>query len=216
MSALERIKEIGVVPVVVIDDVSDAPGLADALVEGGLPCAEITLRTPAAQHAIEILACRTELLVGAGTVIDVDQARRAIDAGARFVVTPGLDAAVVRHCQSHGVDVLPGVATATEILGALREGVDVVKLFPAAQLGGPAMLAALAAPFPQLRFVPTGGVGPREAEEYLGSRAVLAVGGSWVAPRRCSRRLRFDEIRRLASDAARLVARVRESDRHLA
>jgi 2-dehydro-3-deoxyphosphogluconate aldolase / (4S)-4-hydroxy-2-oxoglutarate aldolase len=211
MNVLERVGEIGVVPVVVIDDAVGADALGDALVAGGLRCAEITFRTPAAEQALATLAGRGDLLVGAGTVIDVAQADRAIDAGARFVVTPGLDAEIVRHCIERGVSVLPGIATATEVLAALREGLETVKLFPAGALGGLAMVRALAAPFPSLRFVPTGGIGADDVAGYLAHPAVLAVGGSWLVARNLVEAGRFDEIAALAAQAASTVAGVRAS-----
>jgi 2-dehydro-3-deoxyphosphogluconate aldolase/(4S)-4-hydroxy-2-oxoglutarate aldolase len=209
MSVLERIGTLGVVPVVVIDDAAVAAELGDALVAGGLPCAEITFRTPAAERVVATLAQRPELLIGAGTVLDVAQADRAIAAGARFIVTPGFDPELVRHCLDLGILVLPGVATATEILHALRHGLEAVKLFPAAALGGLAMLGALAAPFPSLRFVPTGGIGRGDMADYLAHPAVLAIGGSWLVARDLIAGHRFDEIAALAAEAASVVADTR-------
>lgn len=171
---------IRLVPVVVLDDVAHAEPLGEALAAGGLPCAEVTLRTAAAAKAIEALAQRPGFLVGAGTVITIDQADEAIAAGARFVVSPGLDPAIVTHCQERSIPVLPGVATATEVQAATRLGLDAVKFFPAEAMGGAKTIKALAAPFPAMRFVPTGGVNPDNLSAYLTQRQVLAVGGSWM------------------------------------
>jgi 2-dehydro-3-deoxyphosphogluconate aldolase/(4S)-4-hydroxy-2-oxoglutarate aldolase len=168
-------------PVVVLRDVAGALPLADALLDGGLRAIEVTFRTPAAVGAIRAVA--DKLLVGAGTVLTVDQVDQAVDAGARFIVTPGFGPAVVRRCQEVGVPVFPGVATATEIQMALDAGLTTVKFFPAEQLGGAPMIKALSAPFPMVRFIPTGGINADNLDDYQALPAVLAVGGTWmVAP----------------------------------
>lgn len=200
---------VRVVPVVVLDDPVAAPALADALVAAGLPCAEVTLRTPSALDVLRVLAARPGLAVGAGSVRSADDVDRVVDAGARFVVSPGLSDAVVARCLDRGVAVLPGVATATEVMRALDAGLDAVKLFPAGRLGGPAGLRALAAPFPGLAFVPTGGVGPQDLAAYLAEPAVLAVGGSWMVAPDLLRDRRFGEVERLAADAVRVAGQVR-------
>jgi 2-dehydro-3-deoxyphosphogluconate aldolase/(4S)-4-hydroxy-2-oxoglutarate aldolase len=183
MDVEQAVGAVRILPVVVLADAKAAEPLADALVAGGLPCAEVTFRTDAAAEAIEIMARRTELLVGAGTVVSPAQVDRAVDAGARFIVSPGFGPAVVRRCAERGVPVFPGVATATEIQMALDAGLRTVKFFPAQQLGGAAMVKALAAPFRDVRFVPTGGVTTANLADYLSMPAVLAVGGTWmVAP----------------------------------
>jgi 2-dehydro-3-deoxyphosphogluconate aldolase/(4S)-4-hydroxy-2-oxoglutarate aldolase len=212
MSVLEHIGAAGVLPVVVLDDADDAPALGAALLRAGLPCAEITFRTAAAAAAIAKLADEPALVVGAGTVITVDQVDWAVAAGARFVVAPGFDAAVVRRCREHDVAVLPGVATATDVMAAIREGLTAVKLFPAGALGGVAMVDALAGPFPGLRFVPTGGIAVDDVPNYLARPSVLAVGGSWVAPRALLRARRFDDVTRLAADAVAAVAAARATE----
>lgn len=172
-----------VVPVVVLHDAAQASPLADALVAGGLPVAEVTFRTAAAEAALRRMAADGRLLVGAGTVLHPAQVDRAVEVGARFVVSPGLRPSVVRRAQQLGVPVYPGVATPSEIMAALDAGLDVLKLFPATALGGPATLTALAGPFPGVRFVPTGGIDARSMTTYLRHPAVVAVGGSWmVAP----------------------------------
>jgi 2-dehydro-3-deoxyphosphogluconate aldolase/(4S)-4-hydroxy-2-oxoglutarate aldolase len=177
------IAEGRLLPVVVLTDPDDAAPLGEALLAGGLRAVEVTFRTDAAAAAIQTLAKQPELLVGAGTVLTADQVDHAVDAGARFVVSPGFGPAVVRRCQELGVPVFPGVASATEIMMALDAGLATVKFFPAEQLGGVAMVKALAAPFKSVRFIPTGGVTTANLAGYLASPAVLAVGGTWmVAP----------------------------------
>lgn len=172
-----------VVPVVVLDDPGKADELGAALVAGGLPVAEATFRTPEAAAVLRRLAERPDLLVGAGTVITAAQVDQAHDAGARFVVSPGLSAAVVRRCQDLGLPVFPGVSTASEIIEALDLGVETVKFFPAEACGGLGTVKALSAAFPHVRFVPTGGITAETAPSYLAHHAVAAVGGSWmVAP----------------------------------
>jgi 2-dehydro-3-deoxyphosphogluconate aldolase/(4S)-4-hydroxy-2-oxoglutarate aldolase len=209
MTVLERLGAAGVVPVVVLERADDAAALGSALARGGLACAEVTLRTPAAVSAIERLADDPALLVGAGTVLEPAQVDVAVRAGARFIVSPGLDVAVVRRCRTLGVPVLPGVATPTEAMAAMAEGLDAVKLFPAGSLGGAVLAAALAGPFPRLRLVPTGGIGLADVPAYLAAPNVLAVGGTWVAPADLVRAGRFDEIAQRAASAADAVAACR-------
>jgi 2-dehydro-3-deoxyphosphogluconate aldolase/(4S)-4-hydroxy-2-oxoglutarate aldolase len=191
------------VPVVVLADAADAAPLAEALVAGGLPIAEVTFRTPAAEQALKTLAADTRLLVGAGTVFTRDQVDRAVAAGAQFVVSPGFSPSVVRHGRELGVPVLPGVATATELMAALDEGVDVVKFFPAEQLGGVGTLRALAAVFGGVRFVPTGGITAGLARSYLDVPAVAAVGGSWMVAPELIRAGAFDQITARCREVAR-------------
>jgi 2-dehydro-3-deoxyphosphogluconate aldolase / (4S)-4-hydroxy-2-oxoglutarate aldolase len=203
---LAQLASLRIVPVIVIDDLAAARPLADALAAGGLRCAEVTLRTPAALAAVTSFAANAGLLVGAGTVLDPEQASAAVEAGARFVVSPGFDAEVVQCCQQLGVPALPGAATPTDIQQARRAGLATVKFFPAETLGGITALEAIAAPFPGMTFVPTGGIGPGNVEAYLRHPAVLAVGGSWMAPRRLIAAGAWHEITRLAAEAARLAA----------
>lgn len=205
---LEEIEAARLLPVVVIDDPRAAPQLAAALKRGGLRVAEITLRTAAAEQAIRaIAAIDPDIVVGAGTVLNAEQAARVIDGGARFVVTPGLSMDVVRHCQARSVPVIPGIATATELMAALEEGIETVKFFPAEQLGGVAMLNALAAPFRTTRFIPTGGVTAVKLPGYLRHPAVLAVGGSWMVAASLIEAGDFDEISRLTAEAVAIAAR---------
>lgn len=182
--ALELIAAGRILPVVVLDDAAGAEPLAEALLEGGLRAIEVTFRTDAAAAAIAGISRYTEeMLVGAGTVLTAEQVDRAVEAGARFVVTPGFGPPVVKRCQELGVPVFPGVATATEIQMALDAGLTTVKFFPAEQLGGVAMVKALSAPYRSVRFIPTGGVNAANIGSYLAVPSVIAVGGTWmVAP----------------------------------
>jgi 2-dehydro-3-deoxyphosphogluconate aldolase/(4S)-4-hydroxy-2-oxoglutarate aldolase len=190
-----------VLPVLAVPSAAMAGPLADALVAGGARCAEITLRTPDAEQVLKTMAAHGGLTVGAGTVLTPEQVDRAVAAGARFVVSPGFDEDVVAKCRELGVPVVPGIASATELMRALRSGLDTVKLFPAEPLGGIPMLRALAAPFPQARFVPTGGIDAARLPAYLAVPAVLAVGGSWMATAAHLERGEYGEIRRLTAEA---------------
>jgi 2-dehydro-3-deoxyphosphogluconate aldolase / (4S)-4-hydroxy-2-oxoglutarate aldolase len=203
---LEAIAAARLLPVVVIDDAEAAPPLAAALSRGGLRCAEITLRTPAAEAALRAMAADPGMVVGAGTVLNAAQAARAIGAGARYIVTPGLSLEVVRHCQARSVPVFPGVATASEMLAALDAGIETVKFFPAEPLGGVSMLKALAAPFPMMKFIPTGGVTAANLAGYLAHRAVLAAGGSWMVAPGLINAGDFAEITRLTAEAVAIAA----------
>lgn len=208
MDTLSTLTAVRLVPVVVLDNAADAGPLGAALVAGGLPVAEVTFRTSAAADAIRTLADRGDMLVGAGTVLTADQVDLAVAAGASYVVSPGLSRAVVERCGEHGVLALPGAVTATEIQAALELGLTIVKFFPAGTSGGPAGIAALSAPFPGLRFVPTGGVGRKNLADYLGLAAVLAVGGSWMVPRDRIASGDFEGVRELTAQAVDLVRQV--------
>ena len=193
-------------PVVVLSSVEQAAPLGAALLAGGLRSVEVTFRTDAAAASIRVLAGNPELLVGAGTVLTVDQVDQAFDAGARFVVSPGFGPAVVRRCQELALPVFPGVATATEIQMALDAGLDTVKFFPAEQLGGARMVKALAAPYRSLKFIPTGGVTSANLADYLAIGAVTAVGGTWMVAADLLRAGRWDEVTRLTAEAVSAVA----------
>lgn len=206
---LSRLAQHRLVPVVVLDEARDAGPLADALVGGGLPVAEITFRTASAPDAIRAMADRGDVLVGAGTVLTPAQVDRAVAAGAQYVVSPGTSRAVVERAQEHGVPVLPGAVTASEVQAALDLGLDTVKFFPAGTSGGSAAIAALAAPFGGLRFVPTGGVGPANLDQYLALPCVAAVGGSWMVPRDRVRAGDLAGVRTLVADAVALATRLR-------
>jgi 2-dehydro-3-deoxyphosphogluconate aldolase / (4S)-4-hydroxy-2-oxoglutarate aldolase len=196
MSSIGALAGHPIIPVIVIDDAAHAESLANALLDGGISCAEVTFRTPAAAAAIRAMAGVPGFTVGAGTVISFDQLEVATDAGATFIVSPGLDPDLVDAARARSLGVLPGVATATEVLTAIRAGLDAVKFFPADQLGGLAMIRALAAPFPQIGFIPSGGVSAENAAEYLADRAVPAVSGSWMAPADLIAAANFGEIER--------------------
>jgi 2-dehydro-3-deoxyphosphogluconate aldolase/(4S)-4-hydroxy-2-oxoglutarate aldolase len=205
----DQLARHGVIPVITLDHARQAGPLAQALVAAGLACAEITFRTSAAEAAVTALAEDPSLLVGAGTIVSTDQADRAVAAGARFIVMPGFDARLVEHCRALGVSVFPGVATASDVMAAVSAGLDTVKLFPAAIIGGTAMLAALAAPFPGVRFIPTGGVTAEAITQYLSLPCVLAVGGSWIADRALLAAGDFEQIGARAADAVSRVAATR-------
>ncbi|NYI42651.1 bifunctional 4-hydroxy-2-oxoglutarate aldolase/2-dehydro-3-deoxy-phosphogluconate aldolase [Demequina lutea] len=207
MDILSALSAARLVPVVVLDDAADADALAGALVAGGLPVAEVTFRTAAAQDAIRAMAARGDILVGAGTILTVEQVDQAVAAGASYVVSPGLSRAVVERCQELGVLALPGAVTATEIQAALKFGLTTVKFFPAGTSGGAAAIAALAAPFVGVQFVPTGGVGPKNLHEYLAIPSVAAVGGSWMVPRDRVKAGDFAGITELTAQAVALAAR---------
>jgi 2-dehydro-3-deoxyphosphogluconate aldolase/(4S)-4-hydroxy-2-oxoglutarate aldolase len=214
---LEALCQIGVVPVIAIDRADDAVPLARALLAGGIGCAEITFRTAAAAEAIRRMTGEVrEMLAGAGTVLTVQQAEQAALAGAQYIVSPGFDAAVVDWCQEHHVPVLPGVATPTEINMALVRGLKLLKFFPAEEFGGVRMLKALYGPYPEVRFIPTGGIRAHNLAEYLALPNVAACGGSWMATSRMIAGGQFEEIARLSTEARAIVRRERgerETDR---
>ncbi|WP_426517023.1 bifunctional 4-hydroxy-2-oxoglutarate aldolase/2-dehydro-3-deoxy-phosphogluconate aldolase [Diaminobutyricibacter sp. McL0618] len=190
-----------IVPVIVIDDAAQAVDLVGALLGGGIACAEITFRTTAAVDAIRATSSIAGFTVGAGTVLTTDDVDRAADAGARFVVSPGFAQDVVERSLERGLEVLPGVATATEVMRAARIGISRVKFFPAAQLGGPAAIAALSGPFPDATFLPSGGVTAENASDYLAVPAVFAVSGSWMATRALIADGAFTEIERRSRES---------------
>jgi 2-dehydro-3-deoxyphosphogluconate aldolase / (4S)-4-hydroxy-2-oxoglutarate aldolase len=208
--AQAALSRIGLVPVITIESPHDAVPLAEALLDGGIGCAEVTFRTPSAAEAIAGISskCR-ELLVGAGTVLTVWQAEQATQVGAQYVVAPGLDPAVVDWCQEHNVPVIPGVATPTEISMALARGLSLLKFFPAEAMGGVRTLQALSAPFAGVRFVPTGGITVANLPQYLALPNVAACGGSWMAKEDMISAGKFAEITRLSRQARAIVARVR-------
>ena len=199
---LEKIQKIGIVPVVVLEDAKDAEDLAKALCEGGLPCAEVTFRTEAAKESIRIMTEKyPEMLVGAGTVLTTEQVDQAIEAGARFIVSPGLNPKVVKHCIEKGVPVTPGVATPTEVEAAMELGLEVVKFFPAEPAGGLSMIKAMSAPYTNMMFMPTGGINAKNVGEYLAFPKILACGGSWMVKGSLVKEGRFDEIVKLTKEA---------------
>ena len=207
---LDQLGKIGIIPVVVIDNISDADGLADALLRGGLPCAEVTFRTEAAEEAIRRLTDRfQELLVGAGTVLSLEQAKCAVSAGARFIVSPGTSPDIVQYCIENSIPIIPGVQTPTEIELAMKYGIDVVKFFPSELAGGVKMLKALAAPYQNIRFVPTGGINVQNVGDYLEFDKVLACGGSWMVNKELIKKRQFSEIQIKVAEAAAIVKKYR-------
>jgi len=203
---LAQIRQTKLVPVIVIDDAADAVPLAAALSDGGLPVAEVTFRTAAAGVALRLIAGeRPDILAGAGTVLNVRQAQEAVDAGARFIVSPGFGPAVVDWCLEHGVPVFPGVCTPTDIQAALDRGLGTLKFFPAEPAGGVAYLKAICAPFGGVQFIPTGGVSAANVGGYLGLKQVIACGGSWMAPADWIRGRQFDRIREETRNAVTAV-----------
>lgn len=190
-----------VVPVVVLDDVDRALPLGEALLAGGIDVVEVTLRTAAGLPGIAALAGLDGMTVGAGSVLSPAHVDAVVDAGARFVVSPGTSVPVLRRCADRGVPALPGIATASEVMTCVAEGLSEVKVFPAGLLGGPAYIAALAAPFPGLRFMPSGGVGPATMGDYLALATVPAVSGSWMVAGDLLREGRWDEVTARSADA---------------
>ncbi len=206
MSGLpERLERDRVIAVLSAPDAETAETACRALARGGLGCAEITFRTEAAAEAIARVSQIDDFVVGAGTVLTVEQVRRAHDAGAAFAVAPGTDEAVIDACRELGLPFVPGAATASEIGRVRSLGCRIVKLFPASLLGGPPFVAAMSAVFPDVRFMPTGGVGPSSLRSYLEVPSVLTCGGSWLADGRLLAERRFDEIERLAREAVELA-----------
>jgi len=207
-TVLERFAAMRVLPVIVIDDPDDALPLARALIDGGLPCAEVTLRTSRAVEALRRIAGELpDMLVGAGTVLTPAQAAEARGAGARFVVAPGFNARMVEFCQSVDLPVFPGVCTPTEIEMALGAGLSLLKFFPAEPIGGLPFLKAVAAPYTTVSFMPTGGIGPSNLASYLAFPRVVACGGSWMAPNDWIAAGQFDRIR----DATRAAVAIANS-----
>ncbi|MEG0988766.1 MAG: bifunctional 4-hydroxy-2-oxoglutarate aldolase/2-dehydro-3-deoxy-phosphogluconate aldolase [Clostridium sp.] len=200
------IKEKRIVPVVKLDRVEDALPLAKALLDGGLPVAEITFRTDAAEESIrQIRKNYPEMLCGAGTIVNKEQAKRAIDAGAAFIVSPGFSKEVTEYALEHHVPILPGCCSPTEIIYALNYDLKVVKFFPAKQYGGLDTINALAAPFPGIQFMPTGGISPENLREYLDNKKIYACGGSWMVAETLIKEGQFDKITQLTKAAVELA-----------
>jgi 2-dehydro-3-deoxyphosphogluconate aldolase / (4S)-4-hydroxy-2-oxoglutarate aldolase len=196
MGLTRDLRRLRIVPVIVIDDAKNALPLADALIAGGLPCAEITFRTAGAADALRCIAAeRPDMLVGAGTVLTAEQAATARDAGAKFVVSPGFHPHVVDYCLEHDLPVYPGICTPSEVGAALEKGLRVVKFFPAEPMGGLPFLKAIAAPFGEVEFMPTGGITAALLGTYLSFPKVVACGGSWMAPADWIAGKQFDRIR---------------------
>ena len=207
---MKQLQKIGIVPVVVLDRAEDALPLAECLMKGGLPCAEVTFRTAAAEESIRIMAkAFPEMIIGAGTVLSTEQADRAIDAGARFIVSPGFNPMVTEHVLKKGVPMTPGICTPTEIEAALQFNLDVLKFFPAEPSGGLKMIKALAAPYVGVNFMPTGGISAANVRDYLAYDRIVACGGSWMVNGKLVREGQFAEIEKLVREAAGIVKEIR-------
>ncbi len=206
MDVLQRLAAVGVVPVVVLDRADDAVPTAQAMLAGGIDVMEITFRTAAAPEAIRAVADTCpQMLVGAGTVLNLDQCKLAVQMGAKFIVSPGYDAQVVAWCVENGIAVTPGCVTPTEIMAALSHGLKVIKFFPANVYGGLDAMKNLAAPFVGVKFLPTGGVNPQNLRQYLDAPFVHAVGGSWVCPKADIAAGNFEAVTRLCRQARDIV-----------
>jgi len=206
----EQFHEFGVVPVVVLEDAKDALLLAEALTEGGLPCAEVTFRTEAAEASIRLMSEKyPEMLVGAGTVLTIEQVDRAVAAGAKFIVSPGFDPEIVDYCLDKKIPVFPGCITPSEVAQAVKRGMKVVKFFPAEQAGGVAMIKAMAAPYTMVKFMPTGGISAKNLKDYLSFDKILCCGGSWMVKGDMIRNGEFDKIKELTKEAVELAASIR-------
>ncbi len=210
MTITEQFKEYGVVPVVVLNDAKDALPLAKALVEGGLACAEVTFRTDAAEESIRLMSeAYPDMLVGAGTVLTIDQVNRAVNAGAKFIVSPGFDPEIVDYCLEKNIPVLPGCITPSEVAQAVKRGLKVVKFFPAEQAGGVAMIKAMAAPYTMVKFMPTGGINTKNLADYLGCDKILCCGGSWMVKGDMIKAGEFDKITAMTKEAVEKVKEIR-------
>ena len=208
---IKEISAAGVVPVVKLDDAASAVKLAEALRKGGLNCAEITFRTDAAEEAIRLIAEKyPDMLIAAGTVLTAEQADKAMAAGAKFIVSPGLNPDVVRHCIAMGYPIVPGVCTPGEVEKALSFGLKYLKFFPAEAAGGVKMIKAMAAPYTMVRFMPTGGINVSNLADYLSCKAVFACGGSWMVPSAEIDGGRFDTIEKLTAEAVALLKEIKK------
>ena len=207
---LEEFSKIGIIPVIALDNVEDAAPLAKALCDGGLPCAEVTFRTAAAEESIRIMSEQfPEMLVGAGTVLTTEQVDRAVNAGAKFIVSPGLNPKVVKYCVEKGIPVTPGCSNPSDVEVAIELGLDVVKFFPAEAAGGVKMIKALSAPYGNVRFMPTGGISPANMEDYLSFPKVFACGGSWMVKKDLIQAGAFDRITELCRQAVQKKEEIR-------
>ena len=207
MKSIEELfAELKVVPVVVLDDAKDAEPLAKALVEGGLPCAEVTFRTEEAAESIRIMTeVYPDMLVGAGTVLTTEQVDKAVESGAKFIVSPGFDPEIVDYCIEKNIPVFPGCISPSEIAQAVKRGLKVVKFFPAEQSGGLAMIKAMASPYNMLKFMPTGGINTKNLKDYLACDKILCCGGSWMVKGDMIKAGEFEKIKKLTREAKELA-----------
>ena len=207
---LEQIQQSAIVPVVVLNDANDAKPLAQALCNGGLPCAEVTFRTDAAEESIRIMTAEfPDMLIGAGTVLTIDQVDRAAAAGAKFIVSPGFDPEIVSYCIEKQIMIIPGAITPSEVIQIVKAGLETVKFFPAEAAGGLNMIKSLAAPFPTLKFMPTGGINTKNISDYLKYGKVVACGGSWMVQPSMIAEQKFAEIENLTREAVKAAQAVR-------
>lgn len=201
-AVIEEISKIGIVPVIALDDAKDAEPLGKALCDGGLPCAEVTFRTAAAEESIRIMAQKfPNMLIGAGTVLNKDQVDRAVNAGAKFIVSPGLNPKTVEYCVSKNIPIIPGCTNPSDIEQAIEQGLDVVKFFPAEAAGGLKMIKAMSAPYTSMKFMPTGGINADNLIDYLNFGKIVACGGSWMVSKDMIAAGEFDKITKLTSEA---------------
>ena len=206
----KKIEETGVIPVVVLNDVKDALPLAKALCEGGLPCAEVTFRTDAAEESIRLMAKEyPQMLIGAGTVLTTDQVDRAVNAGASFIVSPGFDPEIVDYCLSKNIPVIPGCVTPSEVAQAVKRGLTRIKFFPAEQAGGLAMIKAMGAAYTTVKFMPTGGINAKNLASYLSCDKIYACGGSWMVKGDLIKAGEFEKIKEMTKEAVALVKEIR-------
>lgn len=201
---LVKLSQIGIVPVVALNDIKDAKPLAKALCDGGLPCAEVTFRTDCAEEAIRVMTTEfPQMFVGAGTVLTTEQVDRAVGAGAKFIVSPGLNPEVVKYCVDKNIPVTPGCANPSDIEQALAFGLDVVKIFPAEAIGGLKLIKSMAAPYVNMKFMPTGGINAKNLNDYLAYDRIVACGGSWMVSGDLVNAGKFDEITALTKEAVK-------------
>lgn len=201
---LVKLSQIGIVPVVALNDINDAGPLAKALCDGGLPCAEVTFRTDCAEEAIRVMTTEfPQMFVGAGTVLTTEQVDRAVGAGAKFIVSPGLNPEVVKYCVDKNIPVTPGCANPSDIEQALAFGLDVVKIFPAEAIGGLKLIKSMAAPYVNMKFMPTGGINAKNLNDYLAYDRIVACGGSWMVSGDLVNAGKFDEITALTKEAVK-------------
>ncbi len=210
---IQRLGQLKIIPVIAIEDAGDAAALGEALIEGGLPCAEVTFRTAAAADSIRTMARQPTLLVGAGTVLNVDTVKRAVDAGAKFIVSPGFNPKVVSYCVEQKIPITPGTSNPTDIEMALDHGLTVVKFFPAEAMGGIKTLKAIAAPYGMMQFIPTGGITLANLAEYLQFSKVVACGGSWMVTKELLAGKQFKQIAEITRKAVQLAEQTRPAQK---
>ena len=207
---LKEMSNIGIIPVVALDKVEDAQPLAKALIEGGIPCAEVTFRTEAAEESIKIMSEKyPQMLVGAGTVLTIEQVDKAVKAGAKFIVSPGLNPKIVKYCIDNNILVIPGCTNPSDVEVAIELGLDTVKFFPAEPAGGLPMIKAMSAPYTKMKFMPTGGINEKNLNKYLDFDKIIACGGSWMVKADLIKAHDFDKIELLTKEAVALVKEIR-------